>query len=177
MLHRLRKAELTEAWIAYAFSYFQLLISFFCCSSSLSLISSFDFIQVRSCLMLAIGQFFERILSICLLYCSSHADNPQMMMWWWWWWWWWWWCGGQWWWCWWRLQVAAVVHEAAMCSLSEGIHSGNMSTCVSSRHFDTALTAVRPRITDDQLKFYTDYASERSKHLWYVQFLSTARMI
>jgi len=62
--------------------------------------------------------------------------------------------------------VAAVVHEAAMSSLSEGIHSGNMSTCVYSRHFDAALTAVKPRTTDDQLKFYCDYASERSKHLW-----------
>lgn len=71
----------------------------------------------------------------------------------------------------WWLKVAAVVHEAAMSSLSEGIHSGNTSSSVYSRHFDTALTAVKPRITDDQLKFYSDYASKRSKHLWYVECL------
>jgi len=52
-----------------------------------------------------------------------------------------------------------------MASLSEGIQSGNISTRVQRRHFDTALTAVKPRITDEQLQFYTDYASERSKHL------------
>ena len=52
-----------------------------------------------------------------------------------------------------------------MSSLSEGINSGNISTCVCSRHFDVALTAVKPRITDDQLKFYSDYATERSRHL------------
>ena len=65
------------------------------------------------------------------------------------------------------LKVAAVVHEAAMSSLSEGIHSGNISTCVYSQHFDVALTAVKPRITDVQLKFYREYASERSNHLWW----------
>jgi len=63
------------------------------------------------------------------------------------------------------VKVAAVVHEAAMSSLSEGIHSGHMSAHVYNRHFNVALTAVLPRVTDEQLRFYSDYASQRSRHL------------
>jgi AAA family ATPase len=61
-------------------------------------------------------------------------------------------------------EVSAVVHEAAMCCLSEGISVGNVSKYVRACHFDVALSAVKARITDTDLKFYTDYASQRSRH-------------
>ncbi|XP_061165110.1 ATPase family gene 2 protein homolog A-like [Saccostrea echinata] len=50
-------------------------------------------------------------------------------------------------------EVSAVCHEAAMFALQEDIQSQK----VEQRHFDKALTVVRPRISDQLIQFYQNY--------------------
>ncbi|XP_062603692.1 ATPase family gene 2 protein homolog A-like [Saccostrea cucullata] len=50
-------------------------------------------------------------------------------------------------------EVSAVCHEAAMFALQEDIASER----VEQRHFDKALTVVRPRISDQLIQFYQNY--------------------
>ncbi|XP_060084296.1 ATPase family gene 2 protein homolog A-like [Ylistrum balloti] len=54
-------------------------------------------------------------------------------------------------------EVSAVCHEAAMFALQEDIDSQT----VHSRHFEAALTVIKPRITVELIEYYKNYQHEK----------------
>ena len=58
------------------------------------------------------------------------------------------------------FQVSAVCHEAALLALQEDIQS----EVVDMRHFQLALSAVTPRISQELIKFYESYQNKSSVH-------------
>lgn len=54
-------------------------------------------------------------------------------------------------------EVSAVCHEAAMFALQEDINSQT----VQPRHFEEALTVIKPRITNELIQYYKNYQLEK----------------
>ncbi len=58
------------------------------------------------------------------------------------------------------LQIAAVCHEAALSAMQEDRNIEN----IHKRHFEEALSAVKPRISAELIDFYESYAKNCGLH-------------
>ncbi|XP_019350188.2 ATPase family gene 2 protein homolog A isoform X7 [Alligator mississippiensis] len=57
-------------------------------------------------------------------------------------------------------EITAVCREAALLALQEDIQA----KCIMRKHFQQALTTVRPRIPDSLIQFYSNYHQESGLH-------------
>jgi len=57
-------------------------------------------------------------------------------------------------------EVTAVCHEAALCAMQEDLNIA----CVHNRHFEHALTVVKPQINSKLVQFYADYQKDSGMH-------------